>query len=148
MSEDERILILNWINQRLESFPPLSFNRRSYTIKPDDPPILFEIRNRIIQREKLENNAKEPLLGDFIGVVLPGGHIHPHKDVNKGCLIHTRFNVFIQLPKKGCAMYYEHEIVDAHEGHYTRCNSGNDIHYSDVNEDTIPRIVLSYGFLC
>jgi len=148
ITEEERILILNWVLENQHRFTNLRNSRLTYKIQESDLPLIFEVKNRIIEREGLQDNPLEPILGDFIGVILPGGHIHPHLDTNKGPLIHVRFNLFIQLPKKGCVTYYNHERLDSVERCYAKCYSGIHLHYSDVNEDTISRIVISYGFLC
>ena len=84
---------------------------------------------------------------DLISVMLPGGKIFPHRDVNIGEYIHSRFNVFIQLPRDQCRTFYGGEQIEAVEGHYTLCRSGTDMHWSDVLRSPVPRINLSFGFL-
>lgn len=148
ISESDRIELLNWILQNKSKFTKLSQSRLNKRITADDHHLIHEIKERIIQKEELHGFPLEPTLGDFIGVVEPGGRIPYHKDPNKGCLIHVRFNVFIQLPKKSCMTYYNNIPIQAQECCYVKSLSGKDIHFSDVNEDIIPRIVISYGFLC
>jgi hypothetical protein len=148
ISEEERIEILNWVLQNKSKFTELSNSRLNKRVTDDDHQLISEIKKRIIDKERLQGFPLEPKLGDFIGIVEPGGKIPYHKDPNNGCLIHVRFNVFIQLPKKGCMTYYNYIPIQAQEGCYVKSLSGKDVHFSDVNEDTIPRIALSYGFLC
>ena len=148
ITEDERISILNWVLENQSSFPRIIWSRLSKRVTPDDHELIHEIKKRIIEREGLHDNPLDETLGDFISVVEPGGRIHRHRDHNTKCFLHVRFNVFIQLPKKGCTTYYNNIPIQAQEGCYVKSLSGVDMHYSDVNEDTIPRIGLSYGFLC
>jgi hypothetical protein len=148
ISDEERILILNWVMENQDTFPKIPNKRLSKRLTPSDPELFYKIKTRIIEKEGLQDNTHDQYFGDFIGLILPGGHIHPHRDPNAGPLIHVRFNVFIQLPKKGCTVYYNNIPIQSEECCYVKSISGLDMHYSDVNEDTIPRIVLSYGFLC
>jgi hypothetical protein len=148
ISEEERIELLNWILQKKSEFIEPNQFRLSKRVTDDDHQLIHEIKKRIIEREKLEGFPLEPRLGDFISIIEPGGKIHYHRDPNKGCLIHVRFNVFIQLPKKGGMTYYNNIPIQAQECCYVKSLSGKDVHFSDVNEDTDSRIALSYGFLC
>lgn len=148
ITEEERIELLNWVLQNRPLFTELSNSRLTKRVTDDDHQLISEIKKRIIDREELHGFPLEPTLGDFISVIEPGGKIPYHRDPNKGCLLHVRFNVFIQLPKKGCMTYYNNIPIQAQEGCYVKSLSGKDVHFSDVNEDTIPRIALSYGFLC
>jgi hypothetical protein len=149
MSEDERISILNWAGLD-HPFIKLGDNRLHLQLDPTDatvPAAVWAIKQRIVDRENLASLEQEPILKDFLGLVLPGGSFKPHTDPNQGSLIHFRFNVFIQLPKKGGRTYYAGRLVDAREGHYVVSRSGIDFHWADKNEDTLDRITLSFGFL-
>ena len=152
MNEDERILIYNWVHSIYNNMRVITNGRRDYIILPEDntiPSIIFDIRDRIIKREQLEGYEKETKLNDFIGFIPIGGFIHKHKDMNdmERNLYHVRFNVYISIPKKGCTTYYDDNIVSTIEGCYVLSRSGIDLHWTDVNQDIIPRISLSFGFL-
>ena len=78
-----------------------------------------------------------------------GGFIHKHidpNDLDRG-LYHVRFNIFITEPQEGFKTYYDGHIVDTTEGSYVLCRSGIDHHWSEINEDILPRISLSFGYL-
>ena len=150
MNQEERLIIYNWAITNTNKMRVITNNRLDSTLLPEDtsiPPTIFEIRDRIIKKEKLESYEKEIILNDFLGYILPGGFIHEHKDPNDKNLYHTRFNVYISVPKKGCTTYYDSNIVSTVEGCYVLSRSGIDVHWSDPNLDTIPRISLSFGFL-
>jgi hypothetical protein len=155
MSENERLEIRNWAidllfnnkmdeltNERLE----LKLNDDSNS---DIIPLVFEIRKRIEQKECMESFEREKYVNDFVTIISKTGFIHKHTDPNdvKRNLFHIRFNVFITIPTKGGTTYYDGHEIDAIEGSYVLCRSGIDEHWSDPNEDIIPRISLSFGYL-
>jgi hypothetical protein len=122
----------------------------SYDLTPLDasiPNCIWRIKKRLIERENLHPYSIEPIFRDFIGIILTGGSIGKHTDKNIGDFIHTRFNVFIELPNGHVKTYYGGREVDSKRGHYTMCRSGMDMHYTDTNIHYLPRITLSFGFL-
>ncbi len=122
----------------------LALNEKDYSI----PRAIFTIKQRIIQKERLQGHIQEPVFKDFCAAILQGGFIHPHTDTNMTHLIHARFNVFISNPNDGLYMtYYRGYPVEEKERHYTLCRSGMDLHWSTRNMNETPRIVLSFGFL-
>jgi hypothetical protein len=152
MSEEERLKIKNWCLSVCSTSKILSFYRACFALNPNDksiPPIIFEIKRRIIEKEKLTGFQEEPRLKDFVAFILPGGRIPMHKDPNDAFskLYHVRFNIFIETPRKGCATYYGGTKVTAIPGNYVFSRSGIDEHWSDRNEDIRPRISLSFGYL-
>ena len=150
MTEDERISILKWIGDVEHDFVGLKEKRLHLDLDKADltiPDAIWKIKQRIVQRENLHGYEKEPVYGDFVGIVLPGGSFIPHTDPNRGDFIHARFNVFLQLPRKGGRVYYAGKLIDSVEGCYTLCRSGLDIHWGEKNEDTLHRVSLSFGFL-
>lgn len=112
-------------------------------------PLVFEIRNRIEQRENLLSFKRERHVSDFMAMVPKNGFIHKHTDPNDLCnnLFHIRFNVFITIPQNDMNTYYDGHIIDANERCYVLCRSGIDYHWSDINTSDTPRISLSYGYL-
>jgi hypothetical protein len=122
----------------------------SYDLTPLDKSIpisIWRIKKRIVERENLYPYSIEPIFRDFIGIILTGGSIGKHTDKNIGEFVHTRFNVFIELPNGHVKTYYGNKEVDSKKGHYTMCRSGMDMHYTDTNIHYLPRITLSFGFL-
>jgi hypothetical protein len=154
MNNDERMQLHDWaiglMSKSLMS--ELSNKRLEYKIdaNKNDPnvlPLVFEIRKRIECAEELSSFEKETYVNDFVTIVPTGGYIHRHRDPNFRELIHVRFNVFITLPKLGGTTYYDGHIIDSVECSYVLCRSGVDMHWSEPNEDVIPRISLSFGYL-
>jgi hypothetical protein len=165
MSESERQEILEWIYPRMDKFLELSENKTVLPIfkkisdeYPHDFPIselgydkslpdaIWKIKDRIMEREDMKFYITEPIIKDFLTIVHTNGHIQKHKDGNYSPdIIHTRFNVFLELPKKGGATYYNGVLIEAEEGSYVLCKSGLHYHWSDVIEEGL-RISISFGF--
>jgi hypothetical protein len=150
MTDDERLEILKWIKTPGRNFRTLYGNRFDYKLHRSDElvlPLIFKIQDRIEQIENMIGYKHEPLEGDFIAVILPGGSIPVHIDVNDlhNDLYHVRFNVFLEIPKN-TNTYYQGNIIDAKESGYVLCRSGIDKHYTDIST-TECRISLSFGYL-
>jgi hypothetical protein len=148
MSEEERISVLNWVKDTVgvglrDKRIHIDLDESDATI----PQAIWDIKQRIVERENLHGYEKEPVYKDFLAIVLPGGMFIPHTDPNKGECIHTRFNVFFQLPEKGGRVYYSGKLIESKEGCYVMCRSGLDIHWGDKNKDTKGRVSISFGFL-
>ena len=150
MSEEERLEIINWFCDNYFRMNIIPNNRIDYTLRVFDktvPTTIWKIKKRIIEKEGLQGYLQEPIYRDFIAAILPGGRIHRHKDVNIGDFIHSRFNVFIRVPSKDMRTYYNGNIINSKEGHYTLCRSGLDYHWSTPTNENVPRISISFGFL-
>ena len=153
MTEDERLELVNWVCANFYNLYEVSKQTPrliDYRLSPLDkniPIVVWKIKKRIIDREGLKNYIKEPFLEDILTLILPGGGLHNHRDPNLGNFIHTRFNVFIQLPKKNMKVYYAHDTIDAKERHYTMCRSGLDTHGINLIKENKARITLSFGYL-
>ena len=156
MNDEERLCIRDWaIGLMSKSLMiELSNKRLEYkidAIKNDAnvAQIVFEIRKRVEEREQLSSFEKDIYVNDFVAIVPTGGNIHRHCDQNclERGLYHVRFNVFITLPKLGGTTYYDGHVIDSVEGSYVLCRSGIDEHWSDPNDDVVPRISLSFGYL-
>jgi hypothetical protein len=154
MSDEERIQIRDWAFKIMPIMRILPNGRLDYRLKEhnNDPnviPIITKIEERLEQLENLHSFKKETEIGDFIAVVPTGGYIHKHCDPNdwENDLFHVRFNIFITLPKLGGTTYYDGHTINSVEGSYVLCRSGIDEHWSDPNQDTVPRISLSFGYL-
>jgi len=150
MTEEERLEILNWFCENYFKMNIMLFGRVDYTLKSFDksvPNAIWRIKKRIVEREGLQQYIQEPVFKDFLAAIMPGGRIHPHVDLNVGEFIHSRFNVFIQLPSNDLNTFYAGKIIDSKEGHYTLCRSGLDYHWTNVLNENRPRVSLSFGFL-
>jgi hypothetical protein len=154
MSDAERLQIRDWANllifeNKMKILPHGRLDYIIYDNNPDVIPIVIEIMKRIEVKYDLASFERETKIKDFLAVIPTGGFIHKHCDPNiwERGLFHIRFNVFISLPKKGGDTYYDGQIIDSVEGSYVLCRSGIDMHWSDPNEDIVPRISLSFGYL-
>ena len=150
MTEAERREVLDWACSIFFTMKYLGNRRLEYTLSALDssiPTSLWRIRKRLIETERLGGFIQEPIFKDILYIIMPNGFIHRHRDPNLGEYIHTRFNVFLQVPIEGSKTYYGGELVDAVEGHYTMCRSGLDQHWSDPIKGSVPRVTLSFGFL-
>lgn len=149
VTEAEQREIIDWANKNYKTFISNGPGRQFRPLNKNSSvlPCVWDIKKRIVELEHLDNARQEPFLKDYIGYIQPGSKIHPHTDPNRDGLIHTRFNVIIQLPEKGGLPIYGGKVIETSERQYVRCNSGIDQHYCQLVEGTKARIVLSFGFL-
>ena len=148
VTESERKELLNWVLQKLPSMDELVGKRKEYILKPEDksiPPLLWKVKERLVERWVLQTYRKEPTLGDFVGVILPQGMIHKHRDKTEKGMSHIRFNIFLQLPEGG-ETFYAGTKIDARECGYVISRSSEDLHWSNPVRSGL-RISLSFGFL-
>ena len=155
---EEQRVIIDWADLHYDDFKENGYSRRYYVLQITDdtiPEEVWEIKRRVVETESLYGYSAEPIFGDFIGYVKDGGQIQPHVDSNQydevtgELLIHTRFNVFIQLPVSGCGgrPIYGGRTIDVCELQYVKCLSGVERHYCEKVRGDVGRIVLSFGFL-
>lgn len=147
ITEVEQRELIQWANENYPTFRKNGMGRQFQILGVDAPSCIWDIKQRIVDREGLHDAVQEPRFKDYIGYIQPGGQIHPHTDPNRDGLIHTRFNAVVQLPEKGGMPIYGGKVIPVSERHYVRCNSGIDEHYCELVEGTKARIVLSFGFL-
>jgi len=151
VTEAEQAELIQWANSNYHTFTKNGVsNFRQFQILnrlSNVPSCIWDIKQRIIDKENIHNAPQEPIFQDYIGYITNGGQIHLHKDPNRDGLFHTRFNAFIQLPIKGGLPIYGGKTIEVLERHYIRCNSGIDEHTCELVEGPKARIVLSFGFL-
>ena len=88
----------------------------------------------------------EPMFGNFIGVNLEGGAVHPHKDPrSKDNEIHVRINFLVSKPIKGGMPVLNGTEYKINEGDCWINLASEDMHQSTVVEGGKPRVVLSLG---
>jgi hypothetical protein len=153
VTEAEREELLQWIEKEFTTMKEISGKRKEYVLQPEDanvPPCIWVIKKRLIDRWGLHAYRKEPILGDFAAIIMPGGFIHKHRDVapppEPMQMSHVRFNVFLELPVKGGETFYAGTQIDAKLGCYCISRSSEDFHWSNPVEIG-QRITLSFGFV-
>jgi hypothetical protein len=155
ISIEEQKYLLSWIKSIEHKFKENGYSpHRKYFVFNNNsscPYLLYDIKNRIIKKENLENWREEPYLGDYIGWISNGGMIHHHIDPNcKGIrrtLYHVRYNLFLSIPENGGTPMYDNKIINAKERECVMCKSGEEYHSCQKVIGEKPRIVISYGFL-
>ena len=105
-----------------------------------------DIKQRIIDTEKLKDFILDPVFGDFISFNETGGAIHEHKDNNEKGFIHTRYNLLLSVPDSGGNPIYNGEVIDVEERMLWRCEAGLYNHASLPVIGSKPRINISFGF--
>lgn len=168
MTEEEQLYLINFtctnyfrfIEQR-ENFMECTL----YKDNPQVPPVIWDIRDRIIKREGIEeyensynenfylkfHNTLQSVTRDKLFILTHGddngGRLLIHIDINQPCRIHSRFNVFISIPENDSKTHYDGHIVECKERGYVLCRSGMDWHYTDpIKNSNKARIVISFGF--
>lgn len=169
LTEEERLQILDWVCKNYFEFVDHRENFREAPLYEDDPklpPIIWEIRNRIIKREGIEAYAESYNENFFLkfhaslkGVTRDklfvlsaaddgNGELAVHRDMNQGCGFHTRANVFLSVPKGDSKTYYAGHEVETKERGYVICRSGIDWHWAEpIKHTEKPRIAISFGFM-
>ena len=149
MTIEEQNEIINYAKNNYKIFDKNGYNKWKKALDelPKVPECIWEIKKRIIEKENLYDSPQEPTLKDQIGYMIEGGFLHLHVDQNKDGLIHTRFNVYVQIPYEGGMPIYSNHRIDIKEREYTICRSGIDFHYTDKVKGDRERIILSFGFL-
>jgi hypothetical protein len=105
-----------------------------------------DIKQRIIDTEKLKNFILDPQFGDFISFNETAGSIHEHKDYNVHSFIHTRYNLLLSVPDSGGNPIYDGKVIDFEERMLWRCEAGLYNHASLPVIGNKPRINISFGF--
>lgn len=149
MTEVERKELVAWAYTMIKEMRELPHGRSDYFLYPTDTKVhelVWKVKKRIVDREGLRLSKAEPLYKDFLGIIHKGGKIHKHKDDNEGPLIHSRFNVILQLSGSG-ETYYSDTPLRVKEGSYVLCRSGMEYHWTDENDSNKERISLSFGYL-
>ena len=149
MTIEEQKIVIDYAKNNYLNFDSNGYNKWKKSLDELDnvPQCIYDIKKRIIEKECLENAPQEPILKDQIGYMKEGGNLHLHVDRNTNGLIHTRFNVYVQIPDSGGIPIYSNHIIDVKEREYTICRSGLDFHYTEKVIGKKERIILSFGFL-
>ena len=149
ISKEEQKIIVRWVRKNRHKFTLTEYHSSFGQLKnfDDIPKCVYDIKKRIIKKEKLHNAITEPYYTDAIGYIWQSGQLYKHIDPNKSGLIHTRYNVFVQMPTEGGFPIYNNKVLHVKERTYTCCRSGLDYHSCEKVVSSKERIILSYGFL-
>ena len=157
ISKKEQKILLEWIYENEDKFTsnPAGPERKFYSFGDDPtfPQLFLDVKRRILEKENVKPFSEKPYsrkgdpYKDYIGWVSHGGHIHPHQDPTEEPYQHVRYNLFLSTPKKGGRPIYDGKKLRMRERSYIRCNSGNELHGSDLVLGNKPRIIVSYGVL-
>ena len=148
---DEQSEIVEWTRKNYIYFSNKNNNRfmQKLSYFNDVPKCVWDIKHRIFEKENLYGYEQEPTMKDSIGYMINGAQLHIHTDPNppNSDLIHTRFNVYVQIPEKGGYPIYNNVLHKLNERTYICCRSGIDLHYCEKVEGYRERIVISFGLL-
>ena len=151
-SIEEQSIIVDWINKNYKLLNINGYNKYNSKLselrhKINIPECIYDIKKRIVDAEGLHNFEQEPIFEDSIGYMTNGGELHKHTDPNSNNLVHTRFNVYVQLPLEGGYPIYNNNLYKLKERTYICCRAGIDFHYCQPVKGDRARIILSFGFL-
>lgn len=155
LTEEEQAIIVDWVRNHYKYFhnngsrngEKKYFQKLKYF--KNIPECVWDIKKRIFDKEQLYDCEQEELFKDSIGIMFDGSELHLHTDPNPtdSNLIHTRYNVYVQLPIKGGYPIYNNIQCKLKERTYICCRSGIDKHCCVKVEGDRERIVLSFGVL-
>jgi hypothetical protein len=151
LTTDEQTIIVDWVKKYYKYFMYNGESKYFQKLKyfNNAPQCIWDIKNRILDKENLYGFEEEPCFRDSIGIMFEGSQLHLHTDPNptNSDLIHTRYNVYVQLPEKGGYPIYNNIHCRLKERTYICCRSGIDLHCCAKVEGNKERIVISFGFL-
>lgn len=151
LTEEEQTIIVSWVKQYYKYFfhnGEQKYNQKLNYFK-NFPKCILDIKKRIFDKEQLHEYTIEPIFKDSIGIMFEGSSLHFHTDPNPqdSDLIHTRYNVYVQLPEKGGYPIYNNIHCRLKERTYICCRSGLDMHGCAKVEGERERIIISFGVL-
>jgi len=151
LSVEEQKIIVDWTRKHFIYFKPNNGNKymQKMSYFENLPQCIWDIKKRIFDKENAHDYEQEPIFQDSIGIMFKGESLHLHSDPNppNRDLIHTRFNVYVQLPEKGGYPIYNNIHCTLKERTYICCRSGIDKHCCARVEGDRERIILSFGIL-
>jgi len=147
ITKEEQSTLLKWIYDNEEKFIPNKFKYRKYfpINESECPTLFFEIKQRILDNEKIKKWEKDPFFGDIITFVTNNGFIHNHIDSTLPNKNHFRFNLFLSKPFLGGDPIYNNKKLNFKERCYLKYCVNKDYHSSLQVIGSKPRIAISYG---
>lgn len=149
ISFKEQLQILMWVFRNKNNFIPNIKDLRRRWISLDQvecPSLFWEIRDRIILKEKISDYKKEFNIGNIITWGINDTFIDPHRDDSVDNYDHIRYNLCILKPFSGGDCVYDDKKISLIERQYIKCNATK-IHSTTPVIGIKPRIMISYGIL-
>jgi hypothetical protein len=148
ISDEEKNILLNWCENKKDSFTPNGNGRKFHIIKKDETiyDLVSTLKNKIIELDNIGEWVEDPTFNDYIGINLENAHIPPHTDPNVHGYVHTRYNVILKYPEEGGHSIYGGLTNILEENMVWKCVAGNVTHSSTPVIGNKPRITLSLGF--
>ena len=153
ITEDERLFLMDWAiknNSYLKKNsvgPYRNFGRLDSLF--DVPPLIKQLKDKLIDLELIEKVIEAPQNGDWLGIQKEMAFVEPHMDYNgEDDRYYTRrYNLLISLPEEGGQPIYDKIVLNVKERMIWRCDAGLVVHSSIPNKGKKLRINLSFGFL-
>lgn len=149
ITKKEQKFLLEWIFKNEDEFHAnyAGPHRKFLTLHKieDVPELFYEIKERILKREKITEWKLDPFFGDIITFNTTGGFIHNHRDEAEPNKDHIRFNLFLSKPKKGGDPILMDKKLQFEEREYIKYYVNKQWHSSLPVEGDKPRIAISYG---
>jgi hypothetical protein len=153
---EEQEILNNWVteNQKKFTLNPLNYGyythintiNENFKNSTHIEDLIYAIKNRIIEKEKLHGYEMPKTLHDFVYYMDSGTKLHFHRDPNDEGTYHIRFNVILKIPDEGGIPIYGGKKKEMNERCYIICRSGMDFHTSSVIKGDTPKILISFGF--
>lgn len=153
ITEEERLFLEEWaisnnsyLKRNIEG-PYRNFGRLDSL--SDIPPVIKELKNKLIELESIEKVIEAPQNADWLGIQKETAFVEPHMDYNgpDNRYYTRRYNILISLPEEGGQPIYGNKVLKVKERMIWRCDAGLVIHSSIPNKGEKLRINLSFGFL-
>jgi hypothetical protein len=153
ITEEERLFLEEWAIsnnsylKRNKEGPYRNFGRIDSL--SDIPPIIKELKNKLVELESIEKVIEAPQNADWLGIQKETGFVEPHMDYNgpDDRYYTRRYNILISLPEEGGQPIYGNKVLKVKERMIWRCDAGLVVHSSIPNKGERVRINLSFGFL-
>ena len=112
------------------------------------PTVWRDIKQRVIQQYQIIDWILEPIYRDLCGFTTDGGFVHTHRDKTQPGRDHIRVNLVISKPDSGGDPILDGITIPLPEiGGSWRCDAGGTNHGCTPVHGSVPRIILSFGFL-
>jgi hypothetical protein len=153
ITEEERLFLEEWalsnhsyLKRNVEG-PYRNFGRLDSL--SDIPPIIKQLKKKLIELESIEKVIEAPQNADWLGIQKETAFVEPHIDYNGPDIRYytRRYNILISLPEEGGQPIYGNKVLKVKEKMIWRCDAGLVVHSSIPNKGERVRINLSFGFL-